>query len=366
VCQGPEGFRKLAFSGVSGAGGRGKGGPGFRCGPGCARERSGVARDSAAVPIENVKITPFLLALTCLTAAGAPRAKSTVRPASGKSKTAEKGKPVEKEKEKQKEPEKAGEKDKGEEKEGDEKKKEPADASKDPSSPEAKTASLKPDELENFGKLPKPTQEVLRYALSLTERGLSYKTGSADPDTGGTDCSGYVYHVLQSRGHAAVPRQSDEMYAWTWKAGTFRACNGVSTETFEFSELRPGDLLFWVNSTKDGKTARNPPVTHVMFYLGKRASDGHPLAAGASDGRTYDGQRMSGVSVFDFRLPSVESRARFIGYAHLPGESAAAAPQPPSPAPAKSPPSAPAKAKPKKPSGNGKQARAFCRGLFRC
>jgi hypothetical protein len=182
---------------------------------------------------------------------------------------------------------------------------------------------------------------------------LSYKTGSADPDAGGTDCSGYVYHVLQKHGQTGVPRQSDDMYAWTWKAGTFRACNGVTTDTFEFKEMRPGDLLFWVNSTKDG-TSRNPPVTHVMFYLGKRASDGRPLAAGASDGRTYDGQRMSGVSVFDFKIPSAESRARFIGYAHLPGAPVPAA-QPPS---AEKPPSRPpaeAKPRPKKPAGKRKR-----------
>jgi hypothetical protein len=185
----------------------------------------------------------------------------------------------------------------------------------------AKTASLKPQELRGFDELPAAVREMLRYALSLTERGLGYVPGSADPDKGGTDCSGFVYHVLQKHGHAGTPRQSDRMYEWTWRAGTFRACNGRTTDTFEFEELRPGDLLFWVNSTRDGKTSRNPPVTHVMFYLGKRASDGHPVCVGASEGRTYDGQRRDGVSVFDFRLPREESPARFIGYAHLPEKS---------------------------------------------
>lgn len=184
--------------------------------------------------------------------------------------------------------------------------------------PEAKTASIKPEELEGFATLPAPRQEMLRYALSLTERNLTYTYGSADPDNGGTDCSGFIYHVLQKQGHPGAPRQSNEMYEWAWKAGTFKACNGTSTDTFEFRDLQPGDLLFWVNSTSEGSTQRNPPVTHVMFYLGKRTSDGKPLTAGASDGRTYEGQRMSGVSVFDFRLPPAESRARFIGYARLP------------------------------------------------
>ena len=188
----------------------------------------------------------------------------------------------------------------------------------EPPAGKATTATLAPEELTGFAELPEKTKALLRAALALTARGLTYKAGSADPDTGGTDCSGFVYHVLQKQGLTGVPRQSNDMYEWVWKAGTFRACNGRTMKSFEFQELRPGDLLFWVNSTKDGKTDRDPPVTHVMIYLGKRRSDGNPVVAGASDGRTYDGQRMSGVSVFDFRLPGPDSAARFIGYAHLP------------------------------------------------
>jgi hypothetical protein len=183
---------------------------------------------------------------------------------------------------------------------------------------ETRTATVKESEIAGWSELAAPVREMLGYALTLTGRKLSYQPGSADPEKGGTDCSGFVYHILQKHGHAAVPRQSDEMYRWVWQAGTFRACNGRTTDTFEFAELRPGDLLFWVNSTRDGKTTRNPPVTHVMIYLGRRKSDGLALAVGASEGRTFDGQRMCGVSVFDFRLPDAASQARFIGYAHLP------------------------------------------------
>jgi hypothetical protein len=58
-----------------------------------------------------------------------------------------------------------------------------------------------------------------------------------------------------------------------------------------------------------------------MIYLGERLKDGRRVCAGASDGRSYDGQRMNGVSVFDFRLPAAGGTARFIGYAHLPEKS---------------------------------------------
>lgn len=182
----------------------------------------------------------------------------------------------------------------------------------------APAATLKPDALKGFSKLPASHQEMLTYALSLTERNLTYTYGSSDPEAGGMDCSGTIYHVLQKFGLKETPRQSDEMYRWTWEAGTFRAFNGKTPDTWEMKQIAPGDLLFWTNTV--GKTDRNPPITHVMMYLGKQTSDDKPVMFGASDGRSYDGIQRWGVSVFDFQLPREGTPARFIGYAHLPGK----------------------------------------------
>jgi cell wall-associated NlpC family hydrolase len=183
----------------------------------------------------------------------------------------------------------------------------------------AKTSALATADLIDFEAQPQKAKDLLGKALELTTKNLGYVPGSADPAKGGTDCSGCVYYLLQAAGVAATPRQSNEMYAWTWKAKTFKATNSVTMNTFEWAELKPGNLVFWVNSTADGKTDRDPPVTHVMIYLGKRKSDGQPVLMGASDGRTYQGQSMSGVSVFDFKLPSPGSSSRCIGYASIPG-----------------------------------------------
>lgn len=182
----------------------------------------------------------------------------------------------------------------------------------------APAATLKPDALKGFSKLPASQQEILKYALSLTERNLTYTYGSCDPEAGGMDCSGTIYHVLQKFGLKETPRQSDEMYRWTWEAGTFRAFNGKTADTWEMKQLAPGDLLFWTNTV--GKTDRNPPITHVMMYLGRQTTDDKPVMFGASDGRSYDGIQRWGVSVFDFQLPKEGTPARFIGYAHLPGK----------------------------------------------
>lgn len=141
--------------------------------------------------------------------------------------------------------------------------------------------------------------------------------GSAKPENGGMDCSGTIYYLLRSVGLTPIPRSSDEQYRWAWEAGTFVAVNGVETRTFEYVKLRPGCLLFWTGTYDVGK--RNPPISHVMLYLGKRASDGKELMFGASDGRLSNSKPSWGVGVFDFRLPTAKGTSRFIGYAAVPG-----------------------------------------------
>jgi hypothetical protein len=62
-----------------------------------------------------------------------------------------------------------------------------------------------------------------------------------------------------------------------------------------------------------------------MIYLGKEKDSGKPIMVGASDGRTYQGEKQFGVSVFDFKTaPAREASAsgknpRFVGYARIPG-----------------------------------------------
>jgi hypothetical protein len=65
---------------------------------------------------------------------------------------------------------------------------------------------------------------------------------------------------------------------------------------------------------------RKLPITHVMLYLGTRVKDGKPVIYGSSDGRSYEGQKRCGVSVFDFSLPKADdSKVEFYGYGAIPG-----------------------------------------------
>src|ERR1700720_2036354 len=70
----------------------------------------------------------------------------------------------------------------------------------------APNATLSPDQIKDFDNYPPKVQKLLTSALELTTRNLDYKYGSADPSSGGMDCSGFVYFVLNQNGGGDGPR----------------------------------------------------------------------------------------------------------------------------------------------------------------
>jgi len=181
----------------------------------------------------------------------------------------------------------------------------------------ADVSSISTNDLQGFAEQPAPVRQLIEKALKLTRMNLGYKYGSADPKNGGMDCSGTMNYLLRADGFEHVPRQANLMYVWAWKAdGGVTAVASSSPRSFELDGMRPGDLLFW-SGTYD--VEREPPVTHVMLYLGKLKGSGKRVMFGASSGRRYAGKSRHGVSVFDLELPSSGSKSRFIGYAPVPG-----------------------------------------------
>jgi cell wall-associated NlpC family hydrolase len=191
-------------------------------------------------------------------------------------------------------------------------------------------ATLAASDLREYAAQSPQVKHLLDSALALTKLDLSYKYGSSDPKEGGMDCSGTIYYLLNQAGLKDVPRDSSEMYKWVWTRSRFVAVNSSNPDTFEFALLRPGDLLFWTGTYR---IDRDPPVTHVMIYLGINRHSGRRVMVGASEGRQFEGKSRYGVSVFDFVLPRKEGtsdiqgeagsgtdlKSRFIGYGPIPG-----------------------------------------------
>ena len=168
----------------------------------------------------------------------------------------------------------------------------------------AAVSSIDPAEIEGFDTQADPIKKLLAAALDLTRKNLTYTYGSSDPASGGMDCSGTIYYLLRQAGFTDVPRDASQQYEWVRQKSHFYAVLSKKQDNAELREMRPGDLLFWTGTYH---VDRDPPVTHVMVYLGKRKKDGARLMFGASDGRPYDGQRRNGVSVFDFKMPAARS-----------------------------------------------------------
>ena len=182
--------------------------------------------------------------------------------------------------------------------------------------------SLSPDQIAGYENDPPKVRQILDAGLALTRENLDYTYGSADPKNGGMDCSGFVYYVLQQNGFPDVPRDSSQQYVWVRKAGNFNAVLSQNEDSFEFNDLKPGDLLFWRGTYN---IDRDPPITHTMIYLGREKRTKKRVMVGSSDGRTYDGKQRWGVSVFDFTMPpppksgDAKISPVFVGYGRIPG-----------------------------------------------
>jgi len=180
----------------------------------------------------------------------------------------------------------------------------------------ARPGSLQPSDLEEYASLEGLRKQIVDEALDLAaqQSWLKYRFGSADPESGGLDCSGSVYYILQKVG-IDTPRSSAAQFTWVKDAGALTevATTVTSTGDAAFDDLKPGDLLFW-SGTYEPTDGRTVPVSHVQIFLGHEKATGEPVMVGASDGRTYRGTKREGYGVFDFKLPKAGSKARFLGY----------------------------------------------------
>lgn len=182
----------------------------------------------------------------------------------------------------------------------------------------ASVASIDPADLVEYETQPQEMRQLIDTALALTKRNLTYTFGSNSPKNSGMDCSGTIQHVLQSVGVDKAPRTSYDFYHWVKKENSLTdARSAKATNDAVFRKLKPGDLVFWEGTYNTGK--RNPPISHVMIYLGTLKEDGRGVVFGASDGRRFRGKKITGVSVFDWKIPSASSPSKFVAFGSVPG-----------------------------------------------
>lgn len=174
---------------------------------------------------------------------------------------------------------------------------------------------IETSDLEGYDKFEESRRKLVKVSLdeAASLKLNKYVFGSADPKKGGFDCSGSVYYLLKKMGIEA-PRSSSAQYDWLKENGTLQTVpkDAENLDHPSFSNLKPGDLLFW-SGTYEPTDGRKNNITHVQIYLG-REKDGDAVMIGSSDGRSYERKARCGFGVFDFKLPRKGSKARFAGY----------------------------------------------------
>jgi hypothetical protein len=117
------------------------------------------------------------------------------------------------------------------------------------------------------------------------------------------DCSATTQYLYRSVLGITIPRTSFDQYLAVQNAGNFvtppKDSDGKIDSVALRSMLKTGDLLFWTNTHSDIPKERNPPIGHVMVYLG-RTKAGVMKAGGANTFGRGEKVLRGGVDVFTF------------------------------------------------------------------
>jgi cell wall-associated NlpC family hydrolase len=165
-------------------------------------------------------------------------------------------------------------------------------------------------------------------ARNLAAQGICYD-GSWRPDGESRrwemDCSNTTRYLYQVTAGIALPRTASDQYYYlhlqdkAWDVPM--TASGFADTGFLRGNLKPGDLLFWENTYRP---ERQPPITHVMIFLGSDAR-GRWLMAGSQGSKGFYNRRHSGPDVYVFDptravggyttwLGLVHHHGRFVAY----------------------------------------------------
>jgi hypothetical protein len=166
----------------------------------------------------------------------------------------------------------------------------------------------------NFFYTPQPAapdwrEKFTQLARELGDRGLEYDEDWRPPGESRSwamDCSNTTRYLYKTATGILLPRTASDQYyylhlqnkAWDVPqlASGYADCNYLRTH------LKAGDLLFWENTYRP---ERQPPITHVMIFLGANAR-GEWIMAGSQSSRGGEHNRRHGgpdIYVFNPERP---------------------------------------------------------------
>jgi LysM repeat protein len=145
----------------------------------------------------------------------------------------------------------------------------------------------------------------LQQARALGSQGIGYDDDWRPPGESRSwtmDCSNTTRYLYKVTTGIQLPRTASDQYYYLHLQGKAwdvpQIANGMPDTNYLRQNLKPGDLLFWENTYRP---ERQPPITHVMVYLGTDAQ-GRWLMAGSQSSRGGEhNRRNGGPDVYVFR-----------------------------------------------------------------
>jgi LysM repeat protein len=145
----------------------------------------------------------------------------------------------------------------------------------------------------------------LLQARQLGNEGIGYDDEWRPPGEGHSwamDCSNTSRYIYKVTTGIDLPRTASDQYYYLHLQGKAwdvpQNAYGWADTNYLRGNLKPGDLLFWENTYRP---ERQPPITHVMIFLGTNAQ-GQWLMAGSQSSRGGEhNRRNGGPDVYIFR-----------------------------------------------------------------
>jgi cell wall-associated NlpC family hydrolase len=156
---------------------------------------------------------------------------------------------------------------------------------------------------------PKPANDwanrFLQEARALGNLGLEYDEDWRPPGESHTwemDCSNTARYLYKVTTGIELPRTASDQYYYLHLQGKAwdvpQTAYGLPDTDYLRQYLKPGDLLFWENTYRP---ERQPPITHVMVFLGANES-GQWIMAGSQTSRGGEhNRRNGGPDIYVFR-----------------------------------------------------------------
>jgi cell wall-associated NlpC family hydrolase len=147
--------------------------------------------------------------------------------------------------------------------------------------------------------------KFLQQARELGNQGIEYDDDWRPPGEARSwtmDCSNTTRYLYKVTAGLQLPRTASDQYYYLHLQGKAwdvpLIAEGLPDTDYLRRHLKPGDLLFWENTYRP---ERQPPITHVMVFLGTNAR-GEWIMAGSQSSRGGEhNRRNGGPDVYVFR-----------------------------------------------------------------